>query len=147
MFNGYPLCPIYGSSGELLWLGAEHGVTKEKNIWYYENGGKIRKGCFAIPLTASTPPLHHRPRIPCHAPPEPHPAIRLAFGLGGTRMVGGGGGPLLRTGMPVSGFWNAASWHLSPRIYHVVPDQKQSVGVEEPISFTCPPMSDLWILW
>ena len=45
------------------------------------------------------------------------------------------GGPLLRTGMPVSGFWNAASWHLSPRIYRVVPDQKQSVGVEEPISY------------
>ena len=49
------------------------------------------------------------------------------------------GGPLLRTGMPVSGFWNAASWHLSPRSYRVVPDQKQSVGVDGPTSFTCPP--------
>ena len=40
-----------------------------------------------------------------------------------------------RPGMPISGFWNASSRHLSPRIYRVYPDQKQSIGVEEPISY------------
>ena len=37
-------CDIHGSRQEIRWWGYEFGTSKERVQWYYDNGGKVRKG-------------------------------------------------------------------------------------------------------
>ena len=41
-------CLIWGSYGEVMWLGADTDVSREKLAWYYSKGGRVQKGTHFI---------------------------------------------------------------------------------------------------